>query len=124
MPEAQARKSILVIDDEMIVRLSCQRVIVPAGYELQLATSGPEGIELLKARHYDLIITDFKMPHMDGIEVLANIKRMKPDARTIIFTGYLTEATLDKIREAGADLLLEKPFNPADLLAAIRQVIG
>lgn len=114
---------ILIIDDEDIVRTSCKRMLEPEGYETETAKSGQEGILLLSRRSFDLVLTDLKMPDMDGIEVLRNIKEIKPDTEVIILTGYGTVNTAVKAIKIGAFDYIEKPFSPDELLALLSKAL-
>jgi DNA-binding NtrC family response regulator len=113
---------ILVIDDEDIVRLSCSRTLVPEGYELKMAKNGIEGIKMLEEESFDLVLTDLKMPNMDGIEVLGTIKEKWPKTDVVIVTGYQTVETAVKAIKLGAFDYIEKPFTPDTLIATVSNV--
>lgn len=115
---------ILVIDDEEIVRVSCKRTLVPEGYEVDVAASGKEGLELFEKSRYDLVIIDLKMPGMDGIEALVNIKRQRPEQNVMIMTGYDTVEHIVESISSGAAHYLEKPFTPDTLIERIKEVLG
>jgi DNA-binding NtrC family response regulator len=117
-----SKGKILIIDDEDIVRLSCSRTLVPEGYELKMAKNGPEGLKLLGDESFDLVLTDLKMPNMDGIEVLANIKEKWPATDVVIVTGYQTVETAVKAIKLGAFDYIEKPFTPDALIATVSNV--
>jgi len=115
---------ILVIDDEDIVRTSCSRTLVPEGYEVALAKNGVEGIRMLGESKFDVVLTDLKMPDMDGIEVLRKIKEQWPETEVIIITGYQTVDTAVKSIKLGANDYIEKPFTPDGLLAAVTNALS
>jgi len=117
-----SKGKILVIDDEDIVRLSCSRTLVPEGYELKMAKNGTEGLKMLEEDAFDLVLTDLKMPNMDGIEVLANIKENWPATDVVIVTGYQTVETAVKAIKLGAFDYIEKPFTPDSLIATVANV--
>jgi len=117
-----SKGKILVIDDEDIVRLSCSRTLVPEGYELKMAKNGTEGLKMLEEDSFDLVLTDLKMPNMDGIEVLANIKENWPATDVVIVTGYQTVETAVKAIKLGAFDYIEKPFTPDSLIATVSNV--
>ncbi len=117
-----SKGKILVIDDEDIVRISCSRCLVPEGYELKMARNGPEGLKMLEEEAFDLVLTDLKMPHMDGIEVLDNIKKRWPKTDVVIVTGYQTVETAVKAIKLGAFDYIEKPFTPDSLIATVANV--
>ena len=112
---------VLVIDDEDIVRTSCSRTLVPEGYETELSRNGVDGLEILEKGGVDLVLTDLKMPDMDGIEVLRNIKNRWPEVEVIIVTGYQTVDTAVKAIKLGAFDYIEKPFTPDVLVAAVEK---
>ncbi|HAK89091.1 MAG TPA: hypothetical protein DCP24_08545 [Nitrospiraceae bacterium] len=119
MPKAR----ILVIDDEEIVRISCERTLVPDGYEIDTAASGKEGLERLEKGEYDLVLVDLKMPGMSGIEFLVNIKSRRPEQKVMIMTGYDTIEHIVEAISSGAAHYLEKPFTPDTLIERINEVL-
>lgn len=108
---------VLVIDDELIVRMSCERTLSEAGYNVRSASGGKEGLELLEKDNYDLLLLDLKMPDMDGLEVLRVLRNRWPDTKVIIITGYGTDQTSEQTQKEGAHNFLEKPFTPDSLLS-------
>ncbi len=110
---------ILVIDDESIVRKSCSRTLSPEGYEVKVSQSGVEALKMLEEESFDLVLTDLKMPDIDGIEVLKKIKERWPQTEVIIITGYQTVDTAVKSIKLGAFDYIEKPFTPDALVAAV-----
>ena len=109
--------SILIIDDEEIVRTSCQRILEPEGYSVKTADQGSNGLAVLESHPIDLVLTDLMMPDIDGIEVLRSIKEKWPETEVIIMTGYGTVKTAVRAMKIGVFDYLEKPFTPADLLS-------
>jgi DNA-binding NtrC family response regulator len=118
------KKDILVIDDEEIVRKSCIRTLVPEGFKVDVARDGLEGLRMLNAKSYDLILIDLKMPNMDGMEVLENMQTMSPGSKVIIITGYSAVETAVKAIKMGAFNYLEKPFTPDSLLEAVKEALS
>jgi DNA-binding NtrC family response regulator len=118
-----SKARILVIDDEDIVRISCDRALSPEGFEVVMAKSGFEGLELLEKEKFDLVLSDLKMPDMDGIEVLKKIKEQWPDVEVIIITGYQTVDTAVKSIKLGAYDYIEKPFSPDVLITAVTKAL-
>ncbi len=115
-------KKILVIDDEAIVRTSCDRTLRPEGYDVRLATSGQEGIACMEKEAFSLVLLDLKMPDMDGIEVLGIINKTWPDTKVVMITGYSTVDTAVQALRLGAYNFIEKPFTPDTLLDAVKEV--
>jgi len=114
---------ILVVDDEDIVRTSCSRTLSPEGYEVRLAKNGAEGLMMASEERFDLVLTDLKMPDMDGIEVLRIIKEKWPETAVIIVTGYQTVDTAVKAIKLGAYDYIEKPFTPDALITAVTEAL-
>ncbi len=114
---------VLVIDDEAIVRVSCERVLEPEGYEVVVTSRGDEAIKLLEKEHFDIVLTDLKMPDMDGLEVLKTIKQRWPDVIVIIITGYGTISTAVQAIKLGAYEYIEKPFTPHDILKVVERAL-
>ncbi len=124
MERERKRKSVLAIDDEQIVRISCERVLRIAGYDIDTSADGQSALKMIDEKKYDLILTDLKMPGMDGIEVMSEIKKRLPGTRVIVVTGYSTLDTAVKAIKMGAHNYIEKPFSPETLLAAVRDALG
>ena len=114
---------ILVVDDEDIVRTSCSRTLSPEGYDVRLAKNGAEGLKMASEERFDLVLTDLKMPDMDGIEVLRIIKEQWPETAVIIVTGYQTVDTAVKAIKLGAYDYIEKPFTPDALITAVKEAL-
>lgn len=103
---------ILVIDDEDILLKSCERALKPAGYDVITTSSPLEALDLLERDHVDLILSDLKMPELDGMELLRRVKEDWPDAEVIIMTGHGTVNTAVSAMKLGVFDYIEKPFTP------------
>jgi diguanylate cyclase (GGDEF)-like protein len=101
----------LVVDDEEIVRSFLIDVLTDEGYQVSAASSGEEALRLLSTEEYDLIITDIKMPGMDGMEVLRTAKSMDSNQNVIVMTGYASTETAVESMKLGAADYITKPFN-------------
>ena len=115
---------ILIVDDEEGVRISLKKVLERDGYEVLQAASGADAIGVTQQCPEDIetVISDFKMPGMDGLETLTRIGRINPDIIRIILTGY---ATLDSAIETvnlGIDGFLTKPFDNKELRQKLREI--
>jgi signal transduction histidine kinase len=112
---------VLVIDDEEISRISCERILKRIGIETSKAASGRAGLDLLVREPHDLVLVDLKMPEMDGMEVARRIRDYDPNAVIIIITGYATiETAVTAIKEGAYDYL-PKPFTPDELVIVVRR---
>jgi DNA-binding NtrC family response regulator len=118
-----SKGKILVIDDEDIVLISCQRALGAEGYEVKIVKSGVEGLKAIENEGFDVVLTDLKMPDVDGIEVLRIIKEIKPSVEVIIMTGYQTVETAVKAIKLGAYDYIEKPFTPEQISSVVKNAV-
>jgi len=112
---------LLVVDDEQIVRISCERSLSNTQYEITTAATPGEGLKLMEGTAFDIVITDYKMPCMDGMEFINEAKKITQNIRLILVTGFATQEAMDQARDMGA-LFLAKPFTPKELLEVLNQV--
>ena len=125
-------KSVLVIDDEPAIRKALHRTLVSAGYPVQMANNGTEGLEALKTQLVDIVIVDIIMPKVNGVDTIRSIVREFPNVRIIAISGggnfspaeyqphaIKTEAYLAAATVAGAHAVLTKPFRTRDVIHAI-----
>lgn len=119
-----SKGKILVVDDEDIVRTSCSRTLSPEGYDVRLARNGVEGLSMANEEQFDLVLTDLKMPDVDGIEVLRIIKEKWPKTVVIIVTGYQTVDSAVRAIKLGAYDYIEKPFTPDTLISAVAEALS
>ena len=119
MPTAK----ILVVDDEEIVLLSCERVLSEEGYEVQTRLHAKEGLALLAEEPFDLVLVDLKMPGMDGLEFLRLVKQSHPSLSLIMITGFSTVESAVEAMKAGAVDYLPKPFTPDQLAVVVKKAL-
>ena len=114
---------ILIIDDEkgMLDLLSYE--LGGQGYQVVTAMNGREGLERVKRDRFQLVITDVKMPGMDGVEVLQEIKKLDPDLEVIMTTGFGTIETAVAAMKKGAYDFIQKPFNLNEVTNLIEKVL-
>lgn len=117
------KKKILVVDDEKNIRLTVQHSLIAANYEVETASNGAEGLEKFKSGHYDLILMDLRMPQINGIEMLREIKARDKHAAAIVITAYLTIDTLLEAFSLGVSDYIRKPFSPNDVRETVRRVL-
>jgi DNA-binding NtrC family response regulator len=115
--------NILIVDDEEIVRDSLSSWLREDGCTVEAVESGIKALEILPSREWNLILVDLKMPGMDGLQLMEEIKRSKPDIPIIIITAYATVETAVKAMKNGAYDYLVKPFNPEDLSMTIQKIL-
>ncbi len=118
------RPRILVVDDEQAVRDLLSKTLTMADYDVDAADDGPSALEKMRAVEYDLLITDLKMPGMDGLSVIREARKVAPDLRVIIITGYSTEASAIEAINLGVSGYLTKPFRLPRILAAAARALG
>jgi len=108
--------NILVVDDEPVVIKSCETILKAEGYHVESATNGKEAITTLRQKDYDLVITDLKMPEVDGIELIKWLRSSKPETGIVVITGYPSQETIKDTLDMGIIDYLPKPFTPSILL--------
>ncbi|MFQ5867906.1 MAG: response regulator [bacterium] len=111
---------ILVVDDSQECRELCQRVLLREGYVVHSVDSGKKALKESKAIKFDLIITDLKMPDLDGISLLRRVKEIDPKICVIVITGYPDEESKAKAMELGASGYLAKPLDVSELVRAVK----
>lgn len=114
---------ILLVDDEANLRTVFSDVLKRAGYRVKTVEDGHKAIKEVEQNTYNLALVDLRMPKMDGIEVLENIKKRKPELPVIIYTGYGSITTAVEAMRKGASDYLNKPFSPEELKLAIKKVL-
>jgi len=114
---------ILVVDDEAVVRKSFVRIFAKTSIEVETAPSGHLALEALQHRRFDLVLTDLKMPGLNGIEVLKAIKVLQPEVPVILITGYSTVDTAVEAMKAGALDYIAKPFTPDEIADKVARAL-
>ncbi len=120
----QSRARVLVVDDEAAIRDMLGKALMLAEYEVETAPDGRVAIDRLRAGHYDLLVTDLRMPGIDGLAVIREARRLKPDLPVIIITGYSSEASAIEAIDLGVSGYLTKPFRVPKVLAAAAKALG
>jgi CheY-like chemotaxis protein len=115
---------ILVVDDEDIVIQCCLRILNGDAYQVEYVQSGLEAVKKIEASHFDLIILDFMMPKMDGMEVLKRAKEIQPGIKVIMITGLAQTQTAQRAKDLGAFAYLPKPFDPDDLRLMVERAMA
>ena len=127
---------ILIVDDEEDVRIALKQVLERAGYEVSVAATGNEGLDLMKQEAADLVITDVIMPGIDGTTTARKIREKYRDTRIIVISGggkaapdayepdaISTRSYLASASSAGADRTLTKPFDRNEILHVVRSLL-
>jgi len=114
------RRRVLVIDDEPSVVGLFQQLLTQEGYEVDIAGSGEEGLEIFARKRHEVVLTDLRLGDMTGLDVLKMVKRGKPSTAVVILTGYTSlESAMEALR-LGANDYLSKPARSMDLLKSVR----
>jgi CheY-like chemotaxis protein len=121
--ETVSSPRILVVDDNHDTRQLCVNLLVDFGYEVEAAADGAAGWEAIQINHYDLIVTDNKMPKMTGIEMLKKIRSTHKLVPVIMATGDLPTQVFRRKPWLQPDASLQRPFSLGDLLATIKKVL-
>ena len=118
-----AGEKILVVDDEDMIRDLCSHILSSEGYQVTVAPNGTVALEEVGRNDMDLLITDIKMPGMDGLELFERVKQLNQDIVTVFITGH---GTLDMAIESlmrGVDGFVLKPFTQEELLGAVDRAV-
>ena len=114
---------VLVVDDEPALREICEEALSGAGYVVGLAADGQEALGKLSGRGYDLVISDLRMPDMNGQDLLGQIRQRHLDVDFLVMTGYgTTETAVDIMRNGAADYIA-KPFDIKHMLLRVRSIL-
>ncbi len=111
---------ILVIDDERSIRNTLKDILGFEGFQVELAENGRAGIDLVQSSEFDIILCDIKMPEMDGLEVLEQIRKIKPESTVVMISGHGTIETAVEAIKKGAFDFIEKPLDLNRLLITLR----
>ena len=115
--------TILVVDDEEIMREILETLLRREGYQVRLAASGAEGLELARAVPFDAAIVDIMMPGLDGIATLDELKRIDEDLAVIIITAYASVESAIAAMKTGAFDYITKPFKNEEVLVVVRNAM-
>jgi excisionase family DNA binding protein len=118
------RPRVLVVDDEATIRDLLSKTLALAEYDVDMAPDGRTALERLRIIPYDLLITDLKMPGVDGLTVIREARRLKADLPVIIITGFSNEASAIEAVNLGVSGYLTKPFRVPRVLAAASKALG
>ena len=115
---------ILVVDDEKNIRLTVAQCLEPQGYTVQTAIDGLDGLSQLAEYNPHLMLLDLQMPGMNGIEVLARAKELKPDLNVIMVSAHGNVENAVEAMKLGAVDFIQKPFTPKEIRELVSRVLG
>ena len=115
-----ARASILVVDDEEVVRRSYARILEEMDCDAQAAADGEQALQAMAQRPFDVVLLDLRMPGAQGLDVLKTIKERWPASEVVVITGYPTFESARNALRLGACDYLAKPVGPDEVIGAAR----
>ncbi len=112
-------EKILVVDDEGTILDILSRALEHKGFRVTTAKSGREGLDLIKSEHVDLVVTDLRLPDINGLELLKQFKELDPQVEVIVLTGFVTTENMRTASLNGAFSFLGKPLEDLDQLFSV-----
>lgn len=117
----QEERVLLVVDDEPIIRQLCARAL--SGFRIIQAKDGQDALKLLRQEPVDIILSDYMMPNMSGLELLRRVKERQPDQAVVLMTGYTEKELILQALKTGADDFISKPINLLQLRTTVDKVL-
>jgi DNA-binding NtrC family response regulator len=123
-PSCELHGTVMVVDDDPAVLETMELALSCQGHQVVTAQSGRAAIETARSMDVDLVLTDFRMGDMDGLETMRAIKAIKPATRVMIITGFASAEMEEELKRSGAVAIVAKPFGLDDLYAAVRRALA
>jgi DNA-binding response OmpR family regulator len=114
---------ILVMEDDLSVAKGLEMVLSEEGFDVNLAGTGELALEAFRQKRFDLLVADLRLPDIDGMEVIKQVKEAKPETEVIVITGYGTTATAVEAMKLGVHDFLPKPFTEDQIKSAIDEAL-
>jgi DNA-binding NtrC family response regulator len=114
---------ILIVDDDRQLRIALDKIFTREGYSVTTASNGLEACEIVTQTHFDLVITDIRMPEKNGIEILTSIKKYDPQIPIIVMTAFGEPLSYQNAMEKGAVEYIHKPIKKDAILDLVRNVL-
>ena len=115
---------ILIVDDSSLARRTARTMLESMGHLVEEASDGAQALERFYVHHPDLVVLDMVMNGMYGLEVLARLRELNPEARVVIVTADIQQSTQDQARAAGASGFINKPINRLKLHEVVSKVLA
>ena len=110
---------ILIVDDDRIFSENLSELLMRHGYDPHTTNSGAEALKIVAGDHIELVITDYKMPNLSGLEVIEGVKKIRPDIPVVMVTAYKESSIKRCAMEAGAAAYVTKPFEVNEMLGTL-----
>lgn len=114
---------ILIVEDDRKMRLALREIMTKEGYSVDTVETGEAALERAGGTSYDLVITDLKLPGIDGMDVLKAIRRLRPETSVVMITAYATVDTAVEAMRGGAEDYISKPFNLDEIRLIVKKVL-
>ncbi|MFN3532555.1 MAG: response regulator [Candidatus Brocadia sp.] len=118
------KKKILLVDDEETLRWALHEALAEEGYNVDNTGDGVNALEFIRKAHYDLVISDLRMPTMGGLQLISEIKKIRPDVKSIIITAYGSIETVIEAMHIGVSDFITKPFKIDHMKSVIQRVLN
>jgi DNA-binding NtrC family response regulator len=115
---------IVVVDDEPSIVLMCRRVLESQGHDVQGFTSVHSALALLEAEEADLLVVDYKMPELNGLEFVQRAWAIRPGLRVVMITAHGTREVISRATQTGVQSVVLKPFTPSELARGVAAATG
>jgi DNA-binding NtrC family response regulator len=115
---------ILVVDDEPTIVLMCRRVLEAQGHVVHGFTDAPAALAQLEAEAADLLVVDYKMPDLNGLEFIQRAWTLRPGLRVVMITAHGTREVISRATQTGVTRIVLKPFTPTELARGVAEAIG
>jgi len=117
--ETAYRPHVLLVEDELTIAKGLKMVMDEEGYDVDLADTGLVALNKFRAKSFDLMVADLRLPDIDGMEVIEHVRESRPETKVVIITGYPSVATAVKAVKIGVSDYLRKPFTDDEFIAAV-----
>ena len=115
--------SILIIDDDDQLRNSFKKLLAEEGYKVESAASGEAGLKIVNNESLDLVILDMRLPGMNGLETFMKLKKLNPDIKVLLSTGYSIDEKAQEMLRQGCRGYILKPYSVIDFSHKLREIL-
>jgi len=117
-------RHILIVEDDAVARELLRETLTGKGYKVTLASDGVDALARIREDSFDLVITDFAMPGLDGLALLTKVKRVMPQMRVILLTASINEGLINEAVRRGASGVASKPIGSGEILRMVACAFG